>query len=315
MSTIFAFLLSLLLILYYIKNTILILILLHKIFLKEVFMKLEMFNGWYIFFIVFAIIFVISFYFILKNKSMKTKKIVLGIILFLNLALHFLKLLFPPYNTNPTFGNKDVWFINICAVSVLVFPFAFLSKSDNAKDYMIYMGLLSGGLALLYPEEGLGKMIASFDLIRFYIAHTVIFVVPLLMMLLKVHRLNYKRIWKMPFMVMATMLFIIVNQVLQAELGIIQMRGSDILSNSWKNASLIWRPTDDIGKLFSIFTPDFMKTVPYGAMAGQPKYWPFFWMVPAIFIYFLVFPFLLCMIWEGRTFAKDIKSVFKRKTA
>ena len=134
------------------------------------------------------------------------------------------------------------------------------------------------------------------------------------MVLLGVHRPSYKNIWKMPFCMIAVMLFIMCNQVLQAELGIIDLRGTDILQEGcgYRNTSLIWGPTDDIASVFTWLTPGFMKTVPFGEFAGQPKYWPLFYLTPAIFFYFLILPFLLCLPWEFKNFKTDCKNFFAK---
>lgn len=271
-------------------------------------------NFWYFFFILFAVGITVGLYFLFKNKSLKAKKIFIISVLFFNLALHFIKILFPPYSTNIAFGLENLWFINICAVSVLTFPFLFLSKSQTAKDWMFYIGLISGFLAVVYPTEALGKAVLTLDLWRFYICHIIIIVIPLLMVLWGVHRPNYKNIWKMPFCMIAVMLFIMCNQVLQAELGIIDLRGLDMLESGcgYRNTSLIWGPTDDIAKIFTWLTPDFMKTVPFGQYAGQEKYWPLFYLIPAVFFYFLLIPFLICLPWEYKKIKMDMKSFFNR---
>lgn len=265
-------------------------------------------NFWYLFFIFIAGGLTVGLYFLFKNKSMKTKKILIASLLIFNLALHFLKLLFPPYVGNSARIAESAWFINICAVSVLTFPFLFFSKSETGKDWMFYIGIISGFLALVYPTEALNKSVSTFNVWRFYCTHTIIFVAPLLMVLLKVHHLNYHNIWKMPFCMMAVMLFIICNQVLQSELGIIGMRGDDILKDGcgYRNTSLIWGPTDSISVMFTWLTPNFMKIIPHGAHAGEAKYWPFFYLVPGCFVYFLTLPLLLCLPWEHKHIKEDL---------
>ena len=266
-------------------------------------------NFWYIFFILFAIGLTVGAYFLFKNKSLKAKKILVASLVIFNLFLHFFRLLFPPFAGDPIKIAENAWFINICAVSVLTFPFIFFSKSNAAKDWMFYIGVISGLLALVYPTEALGKSVLTFDLWRFYFCHIIIVMAPLLMVLLKVHTLNYKNIWKMPFFMMAVLLFIICNQVLQSELGIIDMRGTDILKEGcgYRNTSLIWGPTDSVSVLFTWLTPNFMKVIPFGAFAGQAKYWPFFYLVPGCFFYFWLLPLLMCLPWE----LKHIKADFK----
>ena len=272
----------------------------------------QLFNIWYFLFIFIGAGTIIGLYFLLKNKSEKTKKIVLGSILFFNFALHFLKLLFPPYSTNIQHGLTNIFFVNICATSVLFFPFIFISKSDTAKDYMFYLGVISGFLALMYPTEAIGKQVLSFDLWRFYITHIIIIAVPLLMVLLKMHKLNFKRIWKIPVCVMAMLLFIICNQVLQSELGIITLRGDEIANIPYHNPSLIWGPTDDVAVLFSWLVPNFMKTVPFGPYAGTEKFWPFFWLLPGTVIYFTIIPFLLCLIFDFKNIKTSFANLFNK---
>ena len=272
----------------------------------------KLFNFWYFFFIIISAATIVGLYFLLRKKSEKTKKIVLVSILFFNLALHFLKLTFPPYSNDPDKAMRDVWFINVCATSVLFFPFLFLSKSKTAKDYMVFLGCISGFLALLYPTEAINRSVWTFDLWRFYICHFIIFAVPTLMMLLGLHKLDIRRLWKMPICVSAMLLFIICNQILQSELGIISLRSQDIFNINFHNPSLIWGPTDGVAVIFSWLTPDFMKTIPWGEFAGQEKYWPFFWMLPGVIVYFLLIPLLMCFIFDFKGTVKSFEDIFKR---
>ena len=133
--------------------------------------------------------------------------------------------------------------------------------------------------------------------------------VPLLMVLLKLHKLDVKRIWKMPICVMAMLLFIICNQVLQSELGIIPLRNGDMLDINFRNPSLIWGPTDGVAVIFSWLTPDFMKTMPFGQFAGQEKYWPFFWMLPGVVFYFTIVPLLICFILDFKGAVQSFKNM------
>ena len=100
---------------------------------------------------------------------MFAKKFLIASLVLFNLALHFIKLSFPHYSQNPELALESAWFINICGVSTLTFPFIFFSKSDTAKDWMFYIGVISGFLAMVYPTEAIGKSISTFDLWRFYI--------------------------------------------------------------------------------------------------------------------------------------------------
>ena len=99
-------------------------------------------NFWYIFFILFAAGITVGLYFLLRNKSMKTKKIVIASLLIFNLALHFLRLLLPPYAGNPSLIMENAWFINICAVSVML-------RQDSTQPWpLIPFDIPFGGILL-----------------------------------------------------------------------------------------------------------------------------------------------------------------------
>ena len=277
-------------------------------------MLVRLFNLWYLFWILIAGGVVTGLYFLLRNKSLKTKKWTLFSILFFALVLHFLKLLFPPYTTNHTNALRDSWFINICGANIALFPFLFLCKNKYVKDYMFFMGIIGGGLALLYPTEAISKTAENpliFDTVRFYLHHIILFAIPLLMVMLKVHTISYKRVFSCPIGLLLVMLFIMLNQILQSEIGFIPLRKGGFFDIGYKNTSFIWGPGDDaIAQLFVPLCPKFFKVIPFGEYAGQEKYWPWFWLIIPIFVYLTVFAFLLSMIFDFKSLKQDIKKIF-----
>lgn len=139
--------------------------------------------------------------------------------------------------------------------------------------------------------------------------------VPLLMVLLGLHKLSYKRILSAPTGLLLLMLFIMLNQLFQAELGFVPLRSeSDFFEIGYKNSSYIWGPgTDDaIGDFLALFTPTFFKTVPVGEFAGQLKYWPWFWLIVPMYLLVTPLSFLLSMIFDHKAFGSDVKSVTRR---
>ena len=275
-------------------------------------MIVRMFNVWYFFWILIAIGIIVGLYFLLKNRSFQTKKWALFSIFAFALVLHFLKFLIPPYSTNESILYRDSWFINICAANIALFPFMYLSKNTHIKDYMYYLGLLGGGLALLYPTEALNKTIENpeyLDMIRFYLHHISLFCGPLLMIMLKVHTLSYKRVLSAPIGLLLLMLFIMLNQVLQSELGFVALRGDDFFGIGYKNTSFIWGPGDDaLAQIFVAVCPEFFRVVPVGEFQGQEKFWPWFWLIVPIFLYVTPIAFGLCMIFDWRNFSQDVKA-------
>ena len=281
-------------------------------------MFIAMFNGWYFFWIILAAGAILGLYFALRNKSTKVQKGVLFGLLVFGLLLHFLKVYIPPYSVDEARMLRDSWFINICGANIALFPFMFFSKKDCVKDYMFYLGVLSGLVALFYPQEPIAKvdqLAEQWDIVRFYFHHWLLLTVPLLMVLLGHHKLSYKRVLNAPIGLLLLMLFIMLNQIFQSELGYIPLRSQDdFFGTGYKNTSYIWGPgtNDAIGNFLASFTPKIFRTVPVGQYAGQEKYWPWFWMIVPVFALVTPLSFLLSLIFDGKNFAQDIKKLKNR---
>lgn len=283
-------------------------------------MIIAMFNGWYFFWLLLAGGSILGLYFWLRNKSTTTQKAVLFSLLALGFLFHFLKVYIPPYSVDEARKWRDAWFVNICGANIALFPFFFFSKNKHIKDYMFYIGVLSGLIALFYPQEPLAKTNQAaemLDIIRFYYHHWMLLAVPLLSVLFKHHELSYKRILCAPTGLLLLMLFIMLNQIFQAELGYIPLRSDDMFHINFKNTSYIWGPgkNDAIGQFLAIFCPKFFTRIPVGQYAGQEKYWPWFWMIFPAYILVTPLSFGLCMIFDHKHFKEDVKEAFKKSKA
>lgn len=281
-------------------------------------MFIAMFNGWYYFWLILAFAATAGLYFILRKANPFTQKAVLFGLLLIGLALHFLKTYIPPYSVDEARMLRDSWLVNICAANIGLFPFMFWSKNDKVKDYMFYIGVLSGLIALFYPQEPIAKTDQygeQLDIIRFYYHHWMVLAVPLLMVLLGHHKLSYKRVLCAPTGLLLLMLFIMLNQLFQSELGFVPLRDrNNFFGIDYKNTSYIWGPgtNDAIGNFFSLFTPEFFKTVPVGEFAGQEKYWPWFWIVVPVYVLVTPLSFCLAMIFDHKALAADLRNLKHR---
>ena len=277
-------------------------------------MNIQLFNFWYFLFIFLSVGGFIGLYFLLKNKSQLIIKLVLISLMVFALVLHFMKGLFPPYSLNYEIHLRDSWFINICGANIALFPLILLSKNKHLKDYMFYIGVISGIIAIFYPIDPIQKVDQSaewIDVLRFYLHHNLLWYSPLLMVLLKIHTLDYRRVWSTPFIFLGVMLFIMLNQIFQSELGFIGLRGDNIHEIPYINNSLIWGPDGNISKLIEWACPDIFKTIPVGEHAGETKYWPWFWLIVPCFVIVTPVCFGISMIFDYKHFKVDIKSLFK----
>ena len=281
-------------------------------------MYIQMFNGWYFFWVILLSSMTVGLYFSLRNKSVEVQKSVLFSLLVFGFLLHFLKAYIPPYSTDEARHLRDSWFVNICGANIALFPFFFFMKNKHVKDYMFYIGVISGLIALIYPQEPIAKtnqLAETLDIIRFYYHHWMLLSVPLLSVLFGHHKLSYKRVFTPPTGLLLVMLFIMLNQLFQSELGFVPLRNqNEFFDIGYKNSSYIWGPgtNDAIGNFLAIFTPKFFKTVPVGEFAGQEKYWPWFWLIVPVYILVPILSFLISMIFDHKQFKSDMK-VLKAK--
>ena len=280
-------------------------------------MIIEMFNLWYFFWLLLGAGATTGLYFLLRRSDPSVQKAALFGLLAFGLILHFAKTFIPPYSVDEARMLRDSWFINICGANIALFPFFFFSKNKYVKDYMFYIGVISGLIALFYPQEPMAKLdqLGEFwDIVRFYFHHWMLLTVPLLMVLFGHHQLSYKRILAAPVGLMLLALFIMLNQIFQSELGFIPLRGDDIFAIGYKNTSYIWGPgkNDAIGTFLSWFCPDCFRYIPVGQHFGQEKYWPWFWLICPVFILVTPMAFGLCMIFDHKNFKNDCKHLLAR---
>ena len=281
-------------------------------------MYIAMFNGWYFFWLILFTGATAGLYFLLRNRRAAAQKTVLFSLLAVGFLLHFLKTYIPPYSVDEARMLRDSWFVNICAANIALFPFLFWSKNSKVQDYMFYSGVTSGLIALLYPQEPMAKQNQAgeqLDILRFYYHHWMLLAVPLLSVMLGHHKLSYKRVLSAPTGLLLLMLFIMLNQIFQSELGFVPLRNrEDFFAIGYKNTSYIWGPgtNDAIGEFLALFTPEFFKTVPVGEFAGQAKYWPWFWLIVPCYILIPPISVLLALVFDHGALIADVRKLRDR---
>lgn len=261
-------------------------------------------------------------YFGLRKKSEKVQKWVLFGILALNFALHFIKQAFPEYlfedyYVTGTLVRKGFPAIlrkctpeNICAVSTLIFPFIFLSKWKTGKDYMFYLGSISGLLGCFVPLPAKGLPFYSPEVIRCFICHASLWQVPILMVLFGHHKLDYRRIWKTLVMYFLVLCVIMVNELILIRIGWVGTKTlfTEVIdgveyngyfdSSSRDMGYAVGLPAgtmDTIGKYVLWMTP----------RAWKDPYVPILWELFPVIIYGGLGCLAMCAYWEHKHMRQD----------
>ena len=267
---------------------------------------IEYFNGYYFLYIALTLGLAAGLYALLRGKSERVRTGVLFGLLLSNFALHFLKLTLDFYRQLMPWALTTITPENICALNVLVFPWLFLCGKPLLRDYMFYIGVVSFG-AVLWPVDVIGFGAFEAETLRYYYAHAIIAVVPLLMVLLGLHKLDYRRIVKVPLLFYLVLCIILVNEVILVGAGLVPLEW--LLRYDVRNAALIFGPLpqlEPLGALLTALTPPLFLTVPAGVGAGAVYYWPIVWLVVPFFIYFCVLALLLALPFEHRRIRQDL---------
>ena len=94
------------------------------------------------------------------------------------------------------------------------------------KDYLCYMGMICGILALIYPMEVFGRGLDELEVIRFYVCNMSLFIVPFYMVFFGIHSLEIKRVPLFPLIFLMVQCLILANEVILMEAGIAEFRGN-----------------------------------------------------------------------------------------
>lgn len=265
-------------------------------------------NGLYFITISIFILTLFILCFILKDCHSKTQKRVLLIISFVNFAFHFLKILFPPYSSFIVTGAANTWpysianitIENVCALNSLLLPFALLSKKQWFKDSAFILAIIGGIAALVYPVDLFNINFPLFEFSRYYFCHYVLVIIPVLSLLLGLHKFSFKSFWVLPIFFFVEESVILLNNYLLMEIGVYPLR-EDFLNYEWNNTSFLYGPYFDNSNaslgFIDALVPSFMKKVPEGFTyyssvignnynyGGQEKYWPLLWMICPLIVY------------------------------
>ena len=146
-------------------------------------MVLQVFSASHILILLITAGIIFAIYYPLRHAAEATKRNVIILLMALNILQHFFKHYIYPHI--PANGLQlDNTACNICAFLILASPFMHLCKSRSARQYIAYVGTISGAVAILVPFWFFGRDIFAADVIwefiRFYSCHALLFTTSLL---------------------------------------------------------------------------------------------------------------------------------------
>jgi hypothetical protein len=233
---------------------------------------LDMFSlNHYIWFLV-AIILFYAVYRLLRDLSDKKKFIFLFSLSVLAWIIHFSRIWLKP-DVMP----HEIFFVDLCGFSTMVYPFFMLSKKKILKDYMYFVGGIFALSSLAYPNNIAGDPVFIYNTIRFFFAHWILIAIPLLLVLWKLHTPNIRNIGYMYLFVIVIAWYNMALSALFVELGYV---------NTLINYMGLWGNTESVYNLSEIIAPFFRySTVVAGETITKPI--PFFYMLPTLTVVFV----------------------------
>lgn|GEM_PF-1638452 len=237
-------------------------------------MVVEFLSFWHVFWLVFYLVVIVGLYQIFKNKPQRTQQFLIYGLILLNFIFHFT---FPAFiQESPERFIRAISLSNICAVIVLMSPFIYWQRDHFLKPGWLYVSIIAGVAILVNPTDALGRHPFELDVLRFFIQHLIIFVVPILLISFNHETLRWRYLWTTPIFMMLIVALVIANAAILQVLGVIpDMRSI--------NAAFQWRPAELEGAL-GWLVPTAFTRVPFGINAGEAAHWPLIYKLPAYFV-------------------------------
>lgn len=237
-------------------------------------------------------------YYGLRNKSSRFKYWFLFSLTILAWIIHFSR-----YWFDPQFSTYKLFFVDLCGFSTMMYPFFFLIKKDIFKDYMYYLGAVFAFLSLAYPNTIDGNPVFQFDTFRFFFAHVILVMVPVLLVAWKMYKPNIKNLGWMFVILMMVGLYNMALTSFFVEVG---------LRDSLINYMGIWGQEGTIYSYALLFAPWLTYDKIIGGQIVETAI-PFFYIIPAAFIILMPTWVIMSIPFVNiKLFKERVKKIIKR---
>ena len=175
-------------------------------------------------------------------------------------------------------------------------------------------------MAVIITTDPNGRPVYEFNTIRYYICHYVLFAVPILAVVLKEFKPNFKSSLWMPLMFFIGQTIIFLNEIFLARIGLVVHTAASFLSSDYRNAAFVFGPNDAIPGIvdkLSFLIPDIFTKNIFRIEGVGDFYWPVIWLLVPVVIAFPIAYFLFTLPFthnDVKEFIISIKQKYFNKT-
>lgn len=161
-------------------------------------LKITLFNGWHIFYLLLIFGTGIVLTFLLKNKSQKAKNIACVVFAYLTIGLYIADFFIMPLSDSYNGISEYKLPFNICTIMAVMVPFVqFNKKFDKVKSVIVVLSVASSLMWMCYPGSALGgEPPFSYIIFQTFMYHGFLFIWGFLNLSLSQVELKIKKIWK-----------------------------------------------------------------------------------------------------------------------
>lgn len=271
-----------------------------------------------------APIFVLALFFILKNKSLRTKKAAVVFLAALNFLLHVFKLYIFPHYTPSAENAYMCTAYTTCALIILTAPFILAFGGKALKDFLFVVGTVAGVFALVFPYSVISASAAGnlspWEIVRYYANHYLIIASSILPVALGVHKISYRNFLKLPVIFLLYHITVFANDCILICAGYM----GDFDCYTLYEGLLYWNPSRGITltdtsetvlnamqSVINALTPDvFLENI-----NGEAYMWPVLYYTPALSLGISVLSAAEYLVADFSEIKSDVLSLVKKVKA
>ncbi len=274
-------------------------------------MTINYFSLAHLIYIAIAIGFALGLYFLLRNRSRRAQRILVISLMALNVIQHLFKSYIYPQYEGLGFNSLNSAY-NMCALLILASPIAYLSRSERFKDFIFYTGSAAGMVAVLVPYWHIGEYMFTWDVIRFFICHALLFASSVLTLLFGHHKPSWRSSYRIAVGFFVSIAVIIINDIFFLYMGLYPGESAENLFESLSHINPVWSfgPPEQFAFVEGIakfFSPDIF----VGENAAG-LYVPILWYFIPIFLAISILSLPITALFDKERFLSDMKE-YKEK--